>query len=158
MKSVVESVVVNAPPERVFAAFADIPRAAERISGIARVEMLTDGPTGVGTRWRETRRMYGSEATEEMWIAEFDPPRSYAVEAESHGTRYRSVLTFAPEGGGTRVAMSFEGTPVSFAARLFSVLGGLMAGSVRRMIRADLEDAKRSVEREAGETGGAGGG
>lgn len=62
------STTIQAPPERAFAAFADFPHAARSVSGIERIEMLTDGPVGAGTRFRETRIMFGREATEEMKV------------------------------------------------------------------------------------------
>ena len=56
---------VTRPVEDVFAVFTDLHRAAERIRGIERLEVLTDGPVGKGTRFRETRIMFRREATEE---------------------------------------------------------------------------------------------
>ena len=57
---------VETPVDRVFEVFSDIPRSHEMVDQIVRIEMLTDGPVGVGTRWRETRMMFKREATEEL--------------------------------------------------------------------------------------------
>ena len=81
-----------------------------------------------------------------MWVTGFDPPRSYVVEAESHGAHYRTEITLAPEGGGTRVTFVFAARPVSLVARLFSVLSGLMLKSVRKALEQDLDDLKRAAE------------
>ena len=51
--------------ERARQAFADIENAPARMSGIESVEFVSDVRTGLGTRWRETRRMYGRAATED---------------------------------------------------------------------------------------------
>ena len=126
MPSVEVQATIAAPPERVFEAATDLASLPETMSGIDSVEALSDGPFGAGTRWRETRTLYGRQATEEMWVTGFDPPRSYVVEAESHGARYRTEITFVPEGDGTRVTFVFGARPVSFVARLFSVFSGLM--------------------------------
>lgn len=45
---------VAAHAARVFEVFTDLPRAAERIPAITKIEMLTEGPFRVGTRWRES--------------------------------------------------------------------------------------------------------
>lgn len=140
---------IAAPPERVFAISTDLPNLARTVSGIEAVEILTPGPIGEGTRWRETRTLYGKQATEEMWVTAFDAPRSLVVEAESHGAHYRSEFRFEPEGASTRVELVFSARPVSFLGRLFSLLGAAMFGSVRKALEQDLEDVKRAAESAA---------
>ena len=146
MPSVEVQTTIAAPPERVFEAATDLAALPETMSGIDSVEILSEGPFGEGTRWRETRTLYGKQATEEMWVAGFDPPRSYVVEAESHGAQYRTEITFVPDGNGTRVTFVFGARPLSFFARLFSVFSGLMMKSVRKALEQDLEDLKRTAE------------
>ena len=131
---------INASIERVYDVFTDLPSAAERVSGIEAVEVLTDQPFGVGTRWKETRIMMGKSATETMWITEVDPPNGYTAEAESCGTHYTSTFTFEPGDGGTLVTMTFEGRPVTLGAKVLSLLGVLMKGTIRKMLAKDLDD------------------
>ena len=146
MPSVEVHRTIAAPAGRVFRIATDLGRMPETMSGIDAIEVLSDGPFGEGTRWRETRTLYGKQATEEMWVTGCDPPRSYVVEAESHGAHYRTGITFVPEGDGTRVTFTFEVRPLSFVARLFSVLRGLMLKSVKKALEQDLEDLKRAAE------------
>ncbi len=79
------SKTVNAPVEKTFQLFSDFPNAAARINGIEKVEMLTNGPIGVGTKFKETRIMFGKEATEEMEVTQFEPNKLYTVAADSCG-------------------------------------------------------------------------
>ena len=137
---------IGAPPERVFALSTDLPRLADTVSGIDAVEVLTDGPVGVGTRWRETRTLYGRQATEEMWVTHFEAPRSFVVEAESHGAHYRTDFSFEPDGAGTRVTLVFSARPVSLLGRIFSVVGRAMFAGVRKALERDLEDLGRAAE------------
>ena len=51
--------LVRAPADRVSAVLTDIAHADQTLSGVTQVEPLTEGPYGVGTKWRETRRMFG---------------------------------------------------------------------------------------------------
>jgi len=146
MPNLAVSETVAAPPERVFAAATDFPNCADYIEGIQRVEMLTDGPVGKGTRFRETRKLFGKEATEEMEIVEYDPPRSYVLGAESHGSRYRTELRFEPEGEGTKVTMDFQATPLSGFAKVMTVLAKPMMKSMAKMCAKDLKDIKQHVE------------
>lgn len=146
MPSVEVRTVIAASPERVFAVATDLANLPQTMSGIDTVEVLSEGPFGEGTRWRETRTLYGKQATEEMWVTGFDPPRSYVVEAESHGAHYRTEITFVPDGDGTRVTFAFGARPVSFVARLFSLLTWMMMKSLKKAMQQDLEDLKTVAE------------
>ncbi len=140
---------ISASQEQVFTVFSDLRNAGRRISGINKLEVLTTGPVGVGTRWRETRTMFGKEATEEMEITAFEPPHSYRVEAHSHGAHYISDFTFTPidDGEATRVAMRFQGIPQTVMARIMALLmGKMMKGAVDKCMSADMEDLKKTVE------------
>lgn len=137
---------VEAPVEQVFDVFTDVSQAANRIEGIIKVEILSDVTGGVGTRWRETRMMFGQEATEEMEISAFRPNQSYEVEAESRGTKYHTIYTFAAENGGTQVDMVFSGVPTTFGARVMSLVGVLFQETTRKLLEADMEALKRVCE------------
>lgn len=139
---------IQADPARVFAAFADLANAPGRISGITHLEVLTPGPIGVGTRFRETRKIMGSTATEEMTITAFDPPRGYSVGCTSHGCEYHTVFRFIPDGEGTRVEMDFGFRAISLVAKVMGVFSVLMMGSLRRCLEDDLRDMKAYLEGE----------
>lgn len=136
---------IAAPRERVFSALTDFANGPQRISAIKRCEMLTTGQVGKGTRFRETRVMFGKEATETMEIVEWNPPKSFTLGAESCGCRYRSTISCKAEGDGTIVEMSFAAQPLTFFAKLFSPLGKLMAKSFRKAFEKDLDDLDRSL-------------
>ena len=141
------SELVEASPARTFEVFSDFANSAGHISGIIKAEVLTDGPIGVGSRFRETRRMFGREASEEMEITIFDPPQDYSLRAFSHGTEYRTRFEFTLEHGATRVKVIFEGRPQSLMAKVMSVfMGGLAKRTVINMIRQDLLDGKAAAE------------
>jgi 2-aminobenzoate-CoA ligase len=139
--------LVQAAPERTFQTFADFANTAHHISGIISTEVLTEGPIGIGSRFRETRRMFGREASEEMEVTIFDPPKSYSLRAFSHGTEYRTRFEFTPENGATMVKMIFEARPQSFMAKFMALfMGGLAKRTVINMIRQDLLDGKAAAE------------
>ena len=137
---------IKAPLEQVFDRPADFPNAAKTVSGIERVEMLTDGPVGVGTRFRETRKFYKREATEEMEVTAFERPRCYALGSESHGCRYHSELRFHAVDGGTDVEMRFQAEPLTGFAKVMSVLMRPMMKGVTKCLEQDLEDIKNALE------------
>jgi len=140
MGTITASTHVNAPIEQVFKIFTELDKAAVRIPDITSVEILSEGPFGEGTRWRETRVMFKKEATEEMWVTDFNPPKSYSVEAESHGMHYSTLFTFSTEGDGTEVSWAFSGTPLTLGAKLMAPIMNLfMTGMMRKCMLGDLE-------------------
>lgn len=138
---------VNAPLDRVFEVFSDIQNAEERIEGITNIDILSDKKQGVGTRWRETRIMFGREATEEMEISRFEEPKVYEVVASSNGIDYFSRYTFTEQNGGTLVNMTFSGKPKTFMAKLMTPLGYLFQGSTKKAMEGDMDDLKRYCEK-----------
>ncbi len=138
---------INAPQEKVFDVFADLKSAPSRIKSIIRLEVLTDGPIGKGTKFRETRKMFGKEATETMEITQFDAPRAYTVEARSCGMHYVSRFDFKPEGDATAVTMTFGGTPESFLAKVMGkIMGKKMAEMCRKAVEKDMTEMKGAIE------------
>jgi carbon monoxide dehydrogenase subunit G len=141
--------MIAAPPEQVFQALTDFERAAETIQGITQIEMLSDGPVGPGTRFRQTRMMFGKEATEEMHVSAWEESKSYTLAAESCGARYASHFLVEPVPGGSQVTMTMEVTPLTFFAKLMSPLGKWMHGMVKKCVEQDMDDVRRNLEPSA---------
>jgi carbon monoxide dehydrogenase subunit G len=151
MADLTVSTHVSAPVARTFEVYTQIDKAAERIPGITSLELLSEGPFGEGTRWRETRVILKKEATEEMWVTSFDPPKSYTVESESHGMHYSTVFSFAEDGDGTKVTWTFSGTALTLGTKIMSpVFNVLMKGTMKKCMLGDLEALRDVCERGEG--------
>lgn len=140
----------TASPEAVWAVLTNISGAADTLRGVSRVELLTDGPYAAGTRWRETRTMFGKEETQEMWVAESQPPWRTVVRAEDKGVAYVTVFEVAPAGEGSRITMHFDAEQASpgLVARLaWKALGPIGAKATARVMRGDLADIAAAAER-----------
>ncbi len=90
--------------------------------------------------------MFGREASEDLEVIEFEAPRRYCVDAESHGCRYHSEFLFTEKDGGTQIDMSFEATPLTTSAKLMSVLMKPMMKTVASACARDLDDLKAALE------------
>lgn len=137
---------VGAVPATVWAIITDLDRYAD-VADIVALERLDDGAGfGVGTKWRETRRI-SREATEDMWVTEIDAGRKYVVEAESHGAHYRSVLEVSPEANGSRLSMQFDGTGTNVVTKVLgNTVGRLFEGPNRKAMQADLAGIAAAAE------------
>lgn len=140
---------IEAPLARVFAVFTELERATERIAGITRIEVLTPGPFRVGTRWRETRVMFGKDATETLEVSALTSDESYTVRALSCGAEYVSEFRFEPDGLATLVEVELRCRPVKWWCYLLWPLGRLMQGTLKKCIDQDLGDMKQAIEAEA---------
>jgi len=136
---------INAPADKVFAIFADLPSAADNIESIISIEFLSEQHTGLGTRWEETRKVFGKEHTEEMWISDWREGRGYTVSSYSCGSDFTTDLSFTPTGGGTEVVMSMHVVPKTLKAKLMSPLGKLFAGTFKKCMLADIEDLRKKL-------------
>jgi len=155
------STLIDAPQEAAFAAVSDFPNAANMIDGINSIEMLSqanDGSAiGVGTRFKESRTMFGKEAVEEMEVTEYDPPRAYTLSAVSCGVKFDSRVTCLEEtpgdgrGGGCRVSYDIKTEPQTLVARIVGpVMGLFMKGAMRKAMEKDLADIKGHIEQSRG--------
>lgn len=127
----------------------DLANAEQVMSGVTKIEVLTDGPYAVGTRWRETRKMMGKEATEEMWVVELEEPTSTVVNAESGGARYRTAFALAPDGQATKLSMNFSAELLdpSLVQRVMQALFGRLGLSMtKKVVAKDLADIAAAAE------------
>jgi carbon monoxide dehydrogenase subunit G len=138
---------VATSPEKVWAVITDLDRSPEMIRAIKSVERVGEGSgLEVGTTWKETREMFGREATETMRVTAVDEGRSYTVESDSRGAHYTSVMAVEPARDGSRLSMSFGAEAASLGAKLMSVVARLFEGSTRKAIVQDLDDIAKAVE------------
>ncbi|MDN3296325.1 SRPBCC family protein [Streptomyces ficellus] len=141
---------IEAPRTRVWEALTDLHGLPGTLTGVERVDVLTEGPFQTGTRWRETRRMLGKETTEELYVTACEAPARYVVEADSRGTHYVSEFTIREtEPGRTLVRVAFSARPGAggLGGLLAKALGGLGRKAVARSVERDLADLAAAVER-----------
>lgn len=140
---------MNAPRDLVFQIATDAAHWAERIPGIERIEMLTDGPLGVGSRFRETRRIFGHESVEDLEVTAFESPHRFALQAYSCGALFISEHEFVPDISGTLVEMTVRTKPLRFFVRLLAPLAWLMMRPMKKCLASDLEALKEAAEKRA---------
>lgn len=141
---------IKAPVEEVFGLFTDIEHAAEHVTAIKSVEMMSTGPLNLGTRWVETRQVLGRLDDAEMEITSFDRNHTYTVTHHKAGVRIDTVFSFEPIPTGTKVGIEFELNSQGLPPGLLSPLEWAVGGGVRNVLGKDLDDLKESIERVSG--------
>lgn len=137
---------IAAPPERVFEIVTDLRNAPTRVKAITKLEVLTPGPIRKGTRFRETRTLFGRDATEEMEVTVLDPPRSFVRETTNHGCHYTSEFRLTPRGADTDLEFIFRARPLSFVAKAMGLLMRPLGKKLIAVCAKDLDDLARTAE------------
>lgn len=141
---------MSASPERVYRALTDLDGAREWMPGLVRIERLDDpaAPFGPGTRWRETRRMFGREATEEFEVTDAEPGRRIDLYVDgrrgsSKRGEYRFTYRLSADGPSTFVRLDGE---VGGLSGPLALLSRLMVRPFRKACERDLRALRRHVE------------
>jgi carbon monoxide dehydrogenase subunit G len=152
MKEIAVARIIDATPARVWEVLTDLEHAAQTLCGVLSVQVLTDGPSALGTRWRETRKMFGRETSEELRVTDNDPVRRTQVRAESGGAAYVTEFVLTPLEGGTRTELQMR-----FGADLLSpsvvqrvamkAFAGLATRATTKQLEQDLADIAAAAER-----------
>jgi uncharacterized membrane protein len=156
MSTVTVTRVMDAPVDEVWRIVTGLPGRCDWLHTVNQVDLLTTGPFGAGTAWRETRTMPdGSEVAEEFRVIDSRPIECFVLESPGIGADYRMTYSFASidsgrHVGGTEVTVVQEGAPTAPGGRFIAlVLGGLAARTVEGSLRADLDDLAAAAERPA---------
>ncbi len=142
---------IDASPEAVFAVLVDVAKMPERIPEITKIELLTPGPIGVGSKIAETRVMFGKPTTETFEVTEFEPGKRFTMVATSCGVEYVCIHRLSPdEKGGTQFELEMQMKPKSLVAKLMAPMGWLMKGMMKKAIAKDLDSlAVAALRKEA---------
>lgn len=143
MKSVTCQKTINASIEDVFAFATDLENAPANIPSVESLEILTEGETGVGTRFTQKRTILGTSLNQEMTVVEFEPPVSYGAEASAHGCKVIARMKLSEAGETTEVDAEVVVEPEGFAGKLAAPM--ILKGAQIAMLE-DLETVKNALE------------
>src|SRR5262249_57798157 len=111
---------------------------------IISVQMETEGPTRVGTRATETRRVPGGPRAFTYEITEHDPPHRATFRGLNGPLRPCGTVTLTPLDGGTRTRYSID---FFFETHRVGKLLVLLANrDAKKQIAKDMEVFKQKLE------------
>jgi uncharacterized protein YndB with AHSA1/START domain len=140
--------VMGATPEQVFDALLDLEAADRWMPGLVRMERLAPGPLDVGSEWRETRKMFGREATEQFRLVSLERPHRLELHVDgSKGSSGRGEHLFEyqihsiPEGAKVDLKGEIRGL-----TGLMGLLGKLFVGPYKKACVKDLRGLRFYLE------------
>ena len=138
---------ISAPADFVFDAISNIENLPNTVAGIKSVQFLTDQRSDVGTRFRETREMGGTEYITELEVVEYQPEnRSWRGVADTDGTIWDSVMRVEAHGDQALLIVEMDCRGKTWFKRMLNVL---LKGLYRRGLVDHLDAVKAYCERSA---------
>jgi uncharacterized protein YndB with AHSA1/START domain len=134
------SVVINRPPDEVFAFATDPAHVPEWQSSA--LEAGVDGPLQAGVTGREVRKFLGRKMESTIRIEEYEPPRRFALQVTSGPVPFHVQQTVEPDGEGSRISVVIEGEPGGF----FKLAEPLVERAVRRELEGNFATLKDILE------------
>jgi uncharacterized membrane protein len=108
MAPIVDSIEINRTPEDVFAYYEDLAKHGEWQQQIVSVHLDTDGPTRVGSRATDKRRLPGGTRDVSYEITEHDAPHKSSFRGLNGPIRPRGTVTVEPLDGGARSRLTLD--------------------------------------------------
>ncbi len=138
MTKVSASREIEASRNVVFRAITDIENLPQTNPDIEKVEFLAEIRSGLGAKFRETRRVNGRTDQTELEITEFEQNCRARMVADSHGTVWDSVFLIEPGSVShrTRLTIEMDARPHQLLPKL---LTPLMRGLFRRGLVRHVE-------------------
>ncbi len=145
MKPVESSVVISRSIEACFTYLTDLANDLEWRREWIDAEKTTEGPHGVGARYRLTGALLGRRIATVYETVAYEPTRLAAWKVVSGPLPLTFSRAFEAVEGGTRVTIRYEGE----LRGLLNLAGPLLAGMGRRQLEGDYPKLKQLMEAAA---------
>lgn len=145
MAAITDTIEISRRPEDVFAYIDDLDRHGEWQEEIVSVRVEGGGPTKVGTRAIERRKVGGREQTVTYEITEHDPPRTFAFRGTDGPIRPVGKGTIEALDGGerSRFTIEFDFDAANFGGKILRPMALMQA---RKAIPKGQQKLKERLE------------
>jgi len=135
------TITIERSPAEVFAYLADFGKVPTWNYAIAETRKISDGPVGVGTRYRQARKL-PRPSEEDFEVAEFEPGARLSIEGTFGPFPGRLSYVLEPVAGKTRVTNLVELQP----SGVLRLVGGLATSKLKSAVGANLGKLKELLE------------
>ncbi|WP_164669934.1 SRPBCC family protein [Virgibacillus doumboii] len=140
---------IQVSKQKAYIGLLDFESAENWMQGLVRIERLDEGPMRVGSQWKETRKMFGKEATEHFEVVELNEPDKIVLRCDgTKGTTGKGefVFTYIIASTDEHTVVTLNGE-IKGLTGLTKVFGKLMAGSFKKACAKDLDALKSYLEK-----------
>lgn len=144
---------VNRPPAEVFKFIADLCNEPRYVPNVIETEKLSDGPVGVGAKYREvTRVMFGRKAVSTYEVTHYDPPTTFAFRGTSGRSTFRGRWVLEATDEGTLAKFTAEAQlawPMKYMERVVrssvAATFAVMGRNLKLVLTAPPESKKKTA-------------
>jgi carbon monoxide dehydrogenase subunit G len=137
------TVVVERPPNEVFAFLTDLSSVPEWQSGAVEVRQPGEPSVGAGTKYVQVLKFLGRQFEATIEVTEYEPGRRFSIKTLSGPIPFQVQHTLEPSnGGGTKLHVTLEGEP----GGLFKIAEPIVMRNAQRQVANDFATLKRLVE------------
>lgn len=143
---------VRVSKERLYDALLDLEAAEHWMQGLVGIERQDTGPMREGSTWIETRKMYGSKASEHFEVVELVPSEKIVIRVDgTKGTTGKGeyLFTYLLGGTGDKSNVRLNGE-IGGLTGLTKMFGKMMAGPFKKATAKDLDALKDYLESNNG--------
>lgn len=140
-----DSVVVERPPEEVFAYLTDPDNLPEWQASALEARQESPGAMTAGTRIREVRKFLGKRMETIVEVTAYEPGKQFSLKVVSGPVPFHVRQSFHPVEGGTKIDVVIEGEPGGF----FRLAEPLVVRAVGRELANNLATLKDVLESRA---------
>lgn len=139
---------IKASQPVVYKSLLDLEAAKNWMQGLVRMERLDEGPMKEGSEWKETRKMFGTEATEHFEVVELRDPDKIVLRCDgTKGTTGKGefvfIYTLNSSNNQTEITLNGEINGLTGFTKFF---GKMMAGTFKKACAKDLDALKGYME------------
>jgi uncharacterized protein YndB with AHSA1/START domain len=142
MSRVTNSMIIGRPVQDVFAVLTDVEQTGKWFPGNVEEHWTSPPPHGVGSTRHAVVTMFRRRTENDAVTTEYDPPHRAAMRGTTPNAPFDAILTFAPDGDGTRVEVVTD-LHLGGWTRLF---GPVVAAMYGRLWARGLKNLKRMME------------
>ena len=138
---------IRAPREVTWDAFTGFEQAPSLIASIESVQVLErGGESGLGLRFRETRRRGKRSYSEVLEVTQTTAPELLCIECDSCGGRFKTRFHFTEKGASTEVDVELSFKPRTIWAKICTPLKGILLGMCAKVLAQDMNDLASHLE------------
>lgn len=129
-----EATTISRSPGDVFAFLADLTNFPKWRANLVSFEILTAGPTGVGTRCVEVVQVGPMRATGTCDVTEFSAGRTMAFKAVSAGIVYDGRIVVEPRDEGSKLTLTGDVQVMGFLKLMQPMLKRRLASGIKKEV------------------------
>ncbi len=147
MANITESIIINAPIEKVFGYVTDPANGAKFVPGIIEQTNISPKTAKVGQKWDWHVNLIGVEFRGKAEVTELEPLKKWAVKTYGEADSFRTYC-FEPSGDGTKLTIIVENTVIkgALAALASAVIDGIHQINLKQSL-AKLKEILEATEK-----------